>query len=130
MIEFCIQVIIGFQNKKWIFPYYWNGKDTKQDTMSIENQKISHITQWFSILSGNTFPMMFFIYIICLVYQVGQTFWHGFKMDGSLTLEKYFTQWLQMLFTWSAKIALLPLAHILRLKTIKGKKDSTFQADG
>lgn len=105
--------------KKWIFPYYCNGEDTKQDTMSIENQKISHITWWLSKLSVNIVPMMSFIYIICLVYWFGQTVGTASTWMYGLTMEKYFNQWLQMSLTWTAQIAFLPLAHIPKLKNIR-----------
>ena len=53
MIDFSIWVIIVFQKRNGFVSYYCNGDDTKQDKVSIENQKINHITQWFSKISGN-----------------------------------------------------------------------------
>lgn len=82
-----------FPEKKYIFPYCCNGKDIKQDTLSIANQKkkksVNHSR--FSVLSGNIVPMISFIYIIVLVYRFGQTFWHGLYMDVWLNIGKYFT---------------------------------------
>lgn len=68
MIDFCIQVIIVFQKEMDFSPITVMVKIQKQDTLSIENQKINHATQRFSKLSGNVAPVMLFSCIVRLVY--------------------------------------------------------------
>ena len=81
MIDFSIWVIIVFQKRNGFVSYYCNGDDTKQDKVSIENQKLNHITQWFSKISGNVVPMVSFICIVHLVYWFIRAFWHGLSID-------------------------------------------------
>ena len=81
VIDFSIWVIIVFQKRNGFVSYYCNGDDTKQDKVSTENQKINHITQWFSKISGDVVPMVSFICIAHLVYWFIQAFWHGHSID-------------------------------------------------